>query len=60
VRQQVQVRLVLGEHNRPARQAGQPGNDARHYVVMVRIAVGGQLRPPPDRHQPDPPVQSAG
>jgi len=27
------------------------------FVVMVRVAAGGQLGPPPDRHQPDPPVQ---
>ena len=57
VRQQVQVRLVLGEHDRPARQLQQPGHDPGHHVVMVRVAAGGQLRPPPDRHQPDPPVQ---
>jgi hypothetical protein len=53
---QVQVRLGLGEHHRPAGQAGQPGHDLGHHVVMVRVAAGGQLRPP-DRHQPDPPVQ---
>ena len=57
MRQQVQVRLVLGEHHRPARQLQQPGHDAGHNVVMVRVAAGGQLGPPPDRHQPDPPVQ---
>jgi hypothetical protein len=51
------MRLVLGEHHRPARQAGQPGHDPGHHLVMVRVAAGGQLGPPPDRHQPDPPVQ---
>ena len=57
VRQQVQVRLVLGQHDRAARQRQQPGHDAGHHVVMVRVAAGGQLRPPPYRHQPHPPVQ---
>jgi hypothetical protein len=56
VRQQVQVRLVLGQHHRPARQLQQPGHDPRYYVVVVRVAAGDQLRPPPDRDQPDPPV----
>ena len=55
--QQVQVGLVLGEYHRPAGQVYQPGHDRGHHVVMVRIAAGGQPGPPPDRHQPDPPVQ---
>jgi len=56
-RQQVQVRLVLSEHHRPAGQIDKPGHDTGHDVVMVRVAAGGQLGPPPDRHQADPPVQ---
>jgi hypothetical protein len=56
VRQQVQVGLVLGEHDRPARQYYQPGHDLGHDVVMVWVAAGGQPGPPPDRDQPDPPV----
>ena len=51
--------LVLGQHHRAARQLQQVGHDARHDMVMVRVAAGGQLGPPPDRHQPDPPVQRA-
>ena len=57
VRQQVQVRLVLSQHHRPAGQADQPSHDPGHHVVMVRVAPGGQLRPLPARRQPDPPVQ---
>jgi hypothetical protein len=45
------------KHHGLAGQFDQPGHDARHHVVMVRVAAGGQLRPPPHRHQPDPPVQ---
>ena len=52
VRQQVQVRLVLGQHDRAARQRQQPGHDAGHHVVMVRVAAGSQLGAPPDRDQP--------
>jgi hypothetical protein len=59
LRQQVQVGLVFGEHHRPARQFEKPGHVPGHHVVMVGIAAGGQLRPPPDRDQPDPPVQGA-
>jgi hypothetical protein len=59
MRGQVQVRLVLGQHHRPARQFQQPGHDAGHHVVMGEIAAGGSLWPPPDRYQPDPPVQRA-
>lgn len=51
------MRLVPGEYHRPARQFQQPGHDVGHRMVMVRVAAGGQPGPPPDRHQPDPPVQ---
>src|SRR6266581_7307524 len=44
----VMAAVVIADH--------QPGHDPGHDVVMVRVATGGQLRPPPDRHQPDPPV----
>jgi hypothetical protein len=57
MRRQVQVGLVLGEHHRPARQLRQPGHDRGGHVIMVRVAAGDQLRPPPGRRQPDPPVQ---
>ena len=53
------MRLVLGEYYRPGRQADQPGHDLGYDMVMVRVAAGGQLGPPPDRPQPDPPVQRA-
>jgi hypothetical protein len=59
VRQQVQVRLVLGQHHRPAGQLQEPGHDLGHHVIMVRVAAGSQPGPPPDRHQPHPPVQRA-
>jgi len=55
--QQVQVRLVLGQHHRAAGQVQQPGHDPGYHVIVIRVAAGGQLRPPPDRYQPDPPVQ---
>jgi hypothetical protein len=57
MRQQVQVRLVLGQDRRLSGQVDQPGHDLGHHVVMVGVAAGGQLGPPPDRDQPDPPVQ---
>jgi hypothetical protein len=47
LRQQVQVRLVLGEHHYPAGQFQQPGYDPGHHVVMVGSPRGSQLRPPP-------------
>jgi hypothetical protein len=37
---QVQVRLVLGQHHCEARQPGQPGRDARHHMVVSRVAAG--------------------
>jgi len=45
MRQQVQVRLVLGEHHRPVRQIQQTGHDPGYHVVMARVAAGGQLGP---------------
>jgi hypothetical protein len=33
------------------RQRGQPARDARHHLVVSRVAAGGQLRPPPDRNR---------
>jgi hypothetical protein len=41
VRQQVQVSLVFGAHHRLSRQLDQPGDDAGHHVVVVRVAAGG-------------------
>ena len=38
-------------------QCYQPGDDPGHQVVMVRVAAGHSLGPPPYRRQPDPPVQ---
>ena len=48
---------VLGQHHGLARQVDEPGHDARDHMVVVRVTAGGQLGPPPDRHQPDSPVQ---
>ena len=41
MRQQVQVRLVLSQHHRAARQ---PGHDTRYHLVLSRVAAGGQSR----------------
>ena len=32
----------LGQHHCAARQPGQPGHDARHHLVVSRVAAGGR------------------
>ena len=49
--------LLDPQHHRPARQLDQPGHNAGHRMVVIRVAAGGQPGPPPDRHPPHPPVQ---
>jgi hypothetical protein len=39
MRQQVQVRLVLGQHHRAARQPGQPGHDARSSCAKIAAST---------------------
>lgn len=43
MRQLVQVGLVLGQYHRPARELDQRGHDPGDYVVIIRVAAGGQL-----------------
>src|SRR6266498_4048997 len=56
-RQQVDVRLVLGQHHRVLGQFGDGLAQRGEDLVAVGVALGDQPRPPPGRHLADASVQ---